>query len=204
MKTFTKIMAVVLSLALTAAMSVGLTMAYLTDEASDVNVMTLGNVQIEQHEYERKVDANGNYVTDATYGYVLKDFTQEKPLYPATEVDANGQPYNFGAGGWDDTSVRMSQVDSYGGMQVFTSKNAQDKFVTVENTGKTDAYVRTLVAFELGALAEADFDEVVRISSRSVSSISLGLRTKLALSRSMATTISWLSSFTMVLKFPAE
>ena len=35
-------------------------------------------------------------------------------------------------------------------MQVFSNKNAQDKFVTVENTGKTDAYVRTLVAIECG------------------------------------------------------
>ena len=45
----------------------------------------------------------------------------------------------------------MTQVDSYGSMQVFAGKNAQDKFVTVENTGKTDAYVRTLVAIEVGS-----------------------------------------------------
>jgi predicted ribosomally synthesized peptide with SipW-like signal peptide len=143
-----------LSLVLVAALAIGGTVAYLQDDDSDVNVMTLGNVKIEQHEYERVVDANGNYATDTIDGvtsYVLKDFTQGKPLLPATELDANGNPYNYGAGGWDDTTVRMSQVGSYGGMQVFTSKNAQDKFVTVENTGKTDAYVRTLVAIEVGS-----------------------------------------------------
>ncbi|MBR5872336.1 MAG: right-handed parallel beta-helix repeat-containing protein, partial [Oscillospiraceae bacterium] len=52
--------------------------------------------------------------------------------------------------GWDTIPVRMSQVDSYGGMDVFAGVGAQDKFVTVENTGNSDAYVRTLVAIEIG------------------------------------------------------
>ena len=142
-----------LSLVLVAALAIGGTVAYLQDDDSDVNVMTLGNVKIEQHEYERKVGADGNYTTatiDGVTSYELKDFTQGKPLLPATEIDANGNPYNFGAGNWDNTVVRMTQVGSYGGMQVFTSKNAQDKFVVVENTGKTDAYIRTIVAIEIG------------------------------------------------------
>ena len=143
-----KILMMVLSLVLVAALSIGGTVAYLQDDDSDVNVMTLGNVKIEQHEYERVVDANGNYTTDTIdnqSSYVLKDFTQGKPLLPATD------PSNHGAGTWDNTTVRMSQVGSYGGMQVFVNPNAQDKFVTVENTGKTDAYVRTLVAVECGS-----------------------------------------------------
>ena len=49
-----------LSLVLVAALAIGGTVAYLQDDDSDVNVMTLGNVKIEQHEYERKVDADGN------------------------------------------------------------------------------------------------------------------------------------------------
>ena len=137
-----------LSLVLVAALAIGGTVAYLQDDDSDVNVMTLGNVKIEQHEYEREVDANGNYVTDATYGYKLRPFTQAKPLYPATELDANGNPYNNGAGNWDTTTVDMSQVGSQGTQKVFTSKNAQDKIVTVKNTGKSDAYVRTWIALE--------------------------------------------------------
>lgn len=122
-------------------------LAYLTDTDSDVNVMTLGNVSIDQHEYQRVVE-NGTYKTDTIDGvtsYVLEDFEQGKALLPATEST------NYGAGPYDSTVVRMTQVDSYGYMDVFTSKNAQDKFVTVENTGKFDAYVRTLVAIEVGS-----------------------------------------------------
>ncbi|MBR6801697.1 MAG: hypothetical protein IKM61_08100 [Eubacteriaceae bacterium] len=164
MKTFKKVIASVLAFAMVAAVSVGATVAYLQDEDSDVNVMTLGNVTIEQHEYERVVE-NGEYKTDTTYGYVLKNFSQAKPLYPATDVDANGDPYNYGAGNYGATRVKMSQVDSHGSMDVFVNKNAVDKFVTVENTGKSDAYVRTLIAFEIGSLAEAEFDNIIRTSS---------------------------------------
>lgn len=137
-----------LSLVLVAALAIGGTVAYLQDDDSDVNVMTLGNVSIAQHEYERATNADGSYETKEFNGvtsYVLKDFTQGKPLLPIV-----GDP-STGAAGWDNTVVRMTQVDSYGSMQVFAGKNAQDKFVTVENTGKTDAYVRTLVAIEIGS-----------------------------------------------------
>ena len=162
MKRFLSMLLVVV---LTASLAISGTLAYLQDEDSDVNVMTLGNVYIEQHEYEREVDANGNYVTDTNYGYKLKEFSQDKPLLPATALDANGQPYNYGAGDYDTTRVKMSQVDSHGSMDVFVNKNAQDKFVTVENTGKTDAYVRTLIAFEIGSLTVEEFDKVIGTSS---------------------------------------
>ena len=160
-----KLLSIALVVVLLAGIAVSGTMAYLQDSDSDVNVMTLGNVKIEQHEYEREVDANGNYVTDATYGYTLKPFTQGKPLYPATEVDANGQPYNYGAGDYGPTRVKMSQVGSHGSMDVFVNKNPQDKFVTVENTGRSDAYVRTIIAFESGSLTPTEFDNVISTSS---------------------------------------
>ena len=137
---------------LVAALAIGGTIAYLQDSDSDVNVMTLGNVKIEQHEYEREVDVDGNYATktiDNVTSYVLKDFTQGKPLLPIVG-DPNEPGSSPAYAGYDDTIVRMTQVDSYGSMQVFAGKNAQDKFVTVENTGETDAYVRTLVAIENG------------------------------------------------------
>ncbi len=132
---------------LVAALAISGTVAYLTSTDSDVNVMTLGNVKIAQHEYQRVIDADGNYKTDTIddrTSYVLEAFEQGKALLPATD------PTNNGAGPYDATTVRMLQVDSYGGMQVFTNSNAQDKFVTVENTGKTNAYIRTLVAIECG------------------------------------------------------
>lgn len=137
-----------LSVALIAVMVICGTLAYLTSEDGDVNVMALGNVEIKQHEYQRVENENGTFKTDTIdyqESYVLEDFEQGKPLLPIV-----GDP-STGAAGWDETTVRMSQVDSYGGMQVFAGKNAQDKFVTVENTGKTDAYVRTLVAIETGS-----------------------------------------------------
>ena len=142
------------SCVLTAAIAVGGTLAYLQNTDSDVNVMTTGSVYIAQHEYQRVVDANGNFVTDTIddqTSYVLEDFEQGKALLPAAELDANGNSYNYGAGDWDTTTVRMSQKGSYGGMQVFTSENAVDKFVTVENTGKSAAFIRTLVAIECGS-----------------------------------------------------
>ena len=143
-----KFLTLLLTVALTATAAIGGTLAYLQSEDKDVNVMTLGNVEIEQHEYQRVEIEDGTYKTDTVderTSYVLEEFEQDKPLLPIV-----GDP-STGAAGWDTTTVRMSQVDSYGGMQVFAGKNAQDKFVTVENTGKTDAYVRTLVALEVGS-----------------------------------------------------
>ena len=72
-------------------------LAYLTDQDSDVNVMTLGNVQIEQIEQQLAEDGS------------LEPFKQAKDLYPGTEIS---------------------------------------KIVSVKNTGKSDCYFRTLIAFE--------------------------------------------------------
>ncbi|MBP3371658.1 MAG: hypothetical protein J6L88_03940, partial [Clostridia bacterium] len=87
-----------LSIALLLAVTVGGTLAYLTDTDSDVNVMTLGNVKIEQIEQQLGDD-----------GETLVPFEQGKDLYPGTSVS---------------------------------------KIVSVKNTGKSDAYFRTLFAFE--------------------------------------------------------
>ena len=64
MKGLKKALALVLVAALSAGVAVNSTLAYLQDEASDVNVMTLGNVDIDQIEQER--DANGN-LSDTEY-----------------------------------------------------------------------------------------------------------------------------------------
>ena len=155
-----KILLMALSLVLVAAMSIGGTVAYLQDDDSDVNVMTLGNVDIEQHEYERVVDANGDYVVDdSVEGYKLQPFTQDKPLYPAT-IPTNSAEWTYGS-----TNAMFKQVGANGGgMNVFVEPNAVDKFVFVKNTGKTDAYVRTLIAFESGSLSTEEWDEVVSTS----------------------------------------
>ena len=142
-----KIIALLLAVIMTATVSVAGTMAYLTSEDSDVNVMTLGNVKIAQHEYERVVNADGSYemVNSEKYGegYKLQPFTQAKPLYPATGTIT----------GWG-TKVPFDQLDdgASGAQSVFAGlNNVQDKFVLVENTGRSDAYVRTLIALEYGS-----------------------------------------------------
>ena len=45
-----KIIAIILVVALTAAISVGITLAYLTDREEAVNVFTMGNVEIDLNE----------------------------------------------------------------------------------------------------------------------------------------------------------
>ena len=140
----------VVSLVLSLALTIGSTIAYLSDSDMDVNVMTLGNVDIEQHEFER-IETEDGFTTDDVDGeesYMLQDFTQGKPLLPA--VGDTTTP--------EDTTVVLSQLghNSTGEMTVLPAANVQDKFVVVENTGKTDAYVRTLVAFEAG---EIPYDE---------------------------------------------
>ena len=124
----------VLSLVLALALGVGGTMAYLQDTDEDVNVMTLGNVQIDQIEKQR--DENGNIVD-----FVGNDLWEKgKPLYPAVGPIEWAEEYQA----WE----------TGGSNQLFTDelKNVQDKFVFVENTGKSTAYVRTWFAFEAGDL----------------------------------------------------
>jgi len=134
----------VLSLALLIAVTVGGTLAYLQDTDSDVNVMTLGNVDIEQHEWQRAENV-------AHIGTAKEDdlvpFKDGNPLYPAVPTGEN--PYTAeptelfywgeyvsaegaGNGLWNDDKL----------------SNVVDKIVTVENTGKSPAYYRTLIAFE--------------------------------------------------------
>ena len=157
MKNLKKIFALVLAVALMSSAITAGTIAYLTSEDSDVNVMTLGNVKIEQHEYEREKNADGAFKTatiDNRTSYVLTAFSQAKPLYPA--IIPNGGTVNGVTWDYDSVPVRMSQVESHGGANVFNTPNAQDKFVTVENTGKSDAYVRTIIAFEVGNATLSD------------------------------------------------
>ena len=129
MKKSTLIM--ILSLVLAVAIGVGSTMAYLQATDEDVNVMTLGSVYITQNEQER--DADGNLVP----------FTPNKPAYPAV-----------GPIDWADEGVVVNGTE----YKVFTDElqNVVDKIVTVTNTGKSDAYIRTIIAIEAPDYDPAD------------------------------------------------
>lgn len=103
------------------ATAIGGTLAYFTDTEAVKNVMTMGNVDIEQIEQERS-PAGG-----------LQPYTQNQTLLPM-------------GGGYDWEEVTVNG-DSF---QVLASENALDKIVTVKNKGNSDAYVRTIVALEAG------------------------------------------------------
>ena len=128
---FKKIIAGAAAVALTATVSIGATLAYLMDTDEDVNVMTLGDVYIDQIEQER-VDDNAAQTE-------LKDFEQNQPLLPAVYP-----------GNWIDWAPEDEWVvpGDEAWRVVADNTNVIDKFVTVKNTGKSDAYVRTIFAFE--------------------------------------------------------
>jgi len=136
----------VLSVAMVAVIAITGTMAYLTSTDSDVNVMTVGNVQIKQVELERVSQTNSG--SDQ-----LQEFTQNKPLVPSVGerdyIDGVWQAWpTGGSSALYDTKL----------------KNVVDKFVFVENTGKSDAYVRTVFAFEAGDLNWSEWDRLFHLN----------------------------------------
>lgn len=139
-----KFLTILLTVVLTAAVAITGTVAYLTAEDSDVNTMTFGNVKIDQHEYERVINDNGEYE--------IVDFTQDKPIYPAVGTPAWATPNQA----WPTGGSSALFADSF--------KNVLDKFVFVENTGISDAYVRTWFAFEVGEYDGAKFEELIGIN----------------------------------------
>lgn len=95
----------------------GATLAYLTDTDEADNVFTIGNVQIELVEQQRKDEGTG-----------LEVFEDNKVLLPIVE-SAQGE---------------KEEVDGVAGLP--TSKNYVDKIITVKNTGASDAYMRVYIA----------------------------------------------------------
>ncbi len=122
----------ILALVLSLAVGLGGTLAYLTDTDSDVNVMALGNVSIEQHEQQRVKGEDGRFTN------VLEGFKQGQALYPAYNLADEADSVTIG-----DYTIPFA--DNYVGLI--------DKIVTVTNTGASDAYVRTVVAMPSGGEA---------------------------------------------------
>ena len=138
MKKSTLIM--ILSLVLAVALGVGGTLAYLTDDDGDVNVMTVGNVQITQNEQQR--------VDQGEENSELEEFEQNKAMAPIVDKGMVRIPQSVN--GWD---ITMRDEDTY--------RNYVDKIVSVTNTGSSNAYVRTLLAFPTKGYdsGELAFDE---------------------------------------------
>jgi len=119
----------IVSIVLAMTMSLGGTLAYLTDTDADVNTMVLGNVKIVQNEQQWNADKTE-----------LVEFEQDKPLLPYV-----------GDLGWENKD------DQDGAYRRFTMKNVVDKYVTVTNMGISNAYVRTIIALEMGEYTYEEF-----------------------------------------------
>jgi len=122
-----RIVTIALVVALMATCFAG-TYAYLMDTEAAKNVMTVGNVDIVQNEYQR--DKDGNPVAAFENGKTLLPMGSD-PAWAEEQITMNG--YTF---------------------SMFADENALDKIVTVTNKGNTDAYVRTIVALEAGKSKE--------------------------------------------------
>ncbi len=149
MKKLKKILLPLATAILVIAISIGATLAYLMDEATADNVMTIGKVDIELLEYERinteTKDADAN----------VQEFRDNKPLLPA--VIEKGFDYTPGDTyvDWTQDAVEWQQQNDDDG---YTSpiwdpakiSNEVDKMVFLKNSGDYGAYVRIYFAFEAG------------------------------------------------------
>ncbi len=160
-----KVLAWLLTIAMTGALAVGGTLAYLTDADEDVNVMTLGKVKIDQLEYERvDVEAQAENAE-------VQEFHDNKPLLPAVTMD----DFDYTPG---TSYVDWEQIgkDGYTFPIWDPSKinNEVDKMVFVKNKGDYDAYVRTVFAFEAGNYASlAEFQSKVHLTGHGSGTIFL-------------------------------
>ena len=128
-----RILATILSVVLVATLAFSGTVAYLTDDESAINVMTVGKVNVKLWEHQRELDANGKpTISDGADLELFEDNKNMMPLVPDVDTD---------------------DADRWG---LSTEKNYVDKIVRVENTGESDAYVRVFIAvpYEL----EKEFD----------------------------------------------
>lgn len=113
----------ILSICLAAVIAVmaitGASLAYLTDTDGADNVFTVGNIKIQQNEQER---------TETGLG----DFTPNQTIVPAVLPETTTK---------EDVTVNDYTVKIRDNVA-----NYVDKIISVTNTGKSDAYVRTFIA----------------------------------------------------------
>lgn len=134
MKTITKVALSTMTLVAVAAGSVAGTLAYLKAETpTAVNAQTVGNVKIEQIEQQRvDDDANQNKLEAYVPFAALNPCYYEGSSIPWAPEDE-----------WVIPSNQAWKV-------VEDTEGVIDKFVSVKNTGENAAYVRTIIALEVG------------------------------------------------------
>lgn len=144
-------LALVVSLILVAV--AGATMAYFTDTEQAVNIATIGNVSIKQHELQRVDGINYNNNGEICDGDELEVFEQGQALYPAYPENG-GASYtakldNADQFWWGDyVTGDVSGNGSSNGLWGDDLHGAMDKFVFVENDGASACYYRTWIALE--------------------------------------------------------
>ena len=151
-----KVIAWLLVLALTAAVSIGATLAYLTNTDEDVNVMTLGKVKIDQLEYER-VDTETK--DDAAQ---VQKFHDNHPLYPVvTDKDKFDWETNEGTVNWAQIGKDGYTSGIWNPEKI---NNELDKMVFVKNKGDYDAFVRSVFAFEANGYTLEQFKALFHLN----------------------------------------
>lgn len=137
-----KIIAICLVAIIAVTAIAGASIAYLTDTDSQINVMTVGNVAIELNEWMRNED-----------GSDLVEYKDPDLILPAVIYDADGKVTSeWGADAYAEDTTKQYTVegldDSFQMYDKDRMRNAIDKIVTVTNTGKNNAFVRTLILIE--------------------------------------------------------
>lgn len=127
-----KVLAMVLSVALLASLAIGGTVAYLSNDDGAVNVMSVGNVFVEQHEQQRVKDRDGKSQKDTNGKIKLENYDNNRQIVPAVWKEQVKEEVVIG-----DYTLKMRDQ---------SVRNYVDKIVTATNTGTTGAYIRTIFA----------------------------------------------------------
>ncbi|MBE6847145.1 MAG: hypothetical protein E7503_03315 [Ruminococcus sp.] len=148
MKTITKVALSTMTLVAVAAGSVAGTLAYLQSQTPvATNVMASGGVEIQQLELQRAENIPYNH-KETKIGDLVP-FQQHQVFAPAHPVEGASSPYTA-----EPTDLFKWGPYVYSGTAANGLWNddklegAIDKFVFVKNTGDSDCYYRTLIAFE--------------------------------------------------------
>ena len=145
-----KLLTLATTLCMVAILAIGGTLAYFTDTDGAKNVMTTGNVDIQQKESERVIAEDGSTQ--------LTKFTNDKPLYPAVFYDKDGNviapnPSTIGkasAPTWSTVEIEEVNGDTDLSKKLLDKgiANEVDKIVQVTNTGSRPVYARTVFLME--------------------------------------------------------
>ena len=134
-----KILAFTLVIVMLAIAIVGGTLAYFTDTDEAKNTMTVGNIAIEQTEWQRNANHDGFVV-----------FEQDKLMMPAVYAEGSNDQADYQTYFNDADSLNIANGQAWSDFwsEENGQYNALDKIVVVENTGDYDVYYRTLIAIE--------------------------------------------------------